>query len=273
MVKMCVSMWSVHRRFFNGNWTVMDFLDFCKQYGFHGVELLDVFWRNQAEELPQVRRYLADNGLVVGAYAVSNNFVQADPAKRQEAVQSVQAGIALAEQLGTGVVRVFAGDLHEQYDYDTAVKWIVTGLKDAARMAEEKGVVLALENHGKLAGRARQVSEILAQVDSPCVKSTFDMGNFLLVDESAIHAFDVLAPAIAHVHVKDLIRTEGQQGFMSLAGTRYLGAVCGQGEVPILELLGKLVQRHYLGAISLEFEGPGDECEAVIASMAHLAAF
>lgn len=266
----CVSMWSVHRNFYQGGWTVMDFLQFCQEHDIKSVELLDIFWRNPSVELPQVQQFLADHGMTVGAYAVSNNFVEADESLREQSLHSVLQGIDMALQLGTTTVRVFAGDLREGYDFDVALEWIVAGLRRAADVAEQKAVTLAIENHGKLAGRSDQIQMILSRVGSSRLKSTFDMGNFLLVDESPVDAYECLENEIGHVHVKDFKQSPNQDGLCSLGGIYYVGTVCGDGEVPIRRLMERLLNQGYQGALSLEFEGSGDECASVLKSVENL---
>ena len=76
-------------------------------------------------------------------------------------------------------------------------------MKKCAEVAEKAQVYLAIENHGLLAGTSAQVVEILKEVNSPYVKSTFDTGNFLLVHEKPTEAFNQLKNDIVHVHFKD----------------------------------------------------------------------
>lgn len=269
-MELCVSMWSMHRRFYDGNGTVLDFLQFCHEHGIRQVELLDNFWRNEAEELPQVQAYLTSHGMSVGAYAVSNDFVHTEAEKRHQAVTAVLAGIPMAHALNTRVVRVFAGDLKPGYDFDSSAAYIVAGLKEAALEAEQAGIVLALENHGKLAGKAEQVKGIIDQVGSPALKSTFDCGNFLLVAESPLDALATLRDQIGHVHVKDMQTSEDGSGWPSFDGLHYKGAACGQGLVPFAQLMAALQALPYEGSISLEFEGSGDEAAGVLDSIAYL---
>lgn len=266
-MKLCVSMWSVHRKFYNEGWSVMDFLQFCNEEGVQCVELLDLFWRDIETEVPSVLEYLRTHGMKVAAYAVTNDFVHTDVASRESALQAVLDGISFAKKLGSPVVRVFSGDLKEGYDFESAFGYIVDGLKAAAAEAGED-VILALENHGKLAGRGDQVKRVILEVGSKVVKSTFDVGNFYLVGQQPMEALAQLSGYLGHVHVKDFLPSD--KGLHATTGEYFVGVACGQGIVPFKDIIDMLNTIGYSGALSVEYEGEGDELEGVRASLSFL---
>ncbi|WP_127487673.1 sugar phosphate isomerase/epimerase family protein [Paenibacillus ehimensis] len=266
-MKLSLSMWSLHRTVRANSWTVMDFLSFCRKEGIDSVELLNVFWQNQDRELDEVVRYCRENGIRVASYAVGNDFVSESEERRSAALREITDAFPVAKALGTSLVRVFSGSLHPGIDYGQALGWIVSGLSEAAKRAEAAGITLALENHGQLAGRGGQVKDILEQVGSKALRSTFDTGNFLLVDEHPSQAIEPLLPYIAHVHVKDFKRhPEGR--YTSLGGQTFEGTVAGEGDTHLASLIERLEASGYAGAYVLEYEGTGDEAEGVRGSYA-----
>jgi sugar phosphate isomerase/epimerase len=271
-MKLCVSMWSMHRKFYDEGWSVLDFLRFCSAHGIRHVELLDIFWRQPQQEIEQVQSFLREHGMSVGAYAVTNDFVHDDPERRNQALKAILAGMPVAEALQTRTLRVFAGDLKSGYEFENSLNYIVAGLRQACAEAERRGLTLALENHGQLAGRGDQVRTIIARTGSDCLKSTFDTGNFILVGQSSLEALEQLKPWIAHVHVKDFRKTTDGSGFPGITGERFLSVVCGEGEIPLPELLHRLSADGYNGYVSLEYEGQGDEAQGVLESLEFLRA-
>ncbi len=271
-MKISVSMWSVHKEFFAGRMNVVDFVNWAGSTNATGVELLDVFWKDAEEEVPAVKEALAAAGLEVGAYAVGNNFVVSDPDVRAEQVAIIRRGVDMAVEFGAEVVRVFAGDLTEGISFDDARGWIVAGLKEAAAYAEEKGITLALENHGKLAGRSSQVIGVIRDVASTALKSTIDTGNFLLVDESPADAVANLAEYAAHVHFKDFrpYKQGDSEFYEALSGKKYVGTISGEGSVDLNQALRDLKTAGYSGWLSVEFEGLEDEKQGSIASIDNL---
>lgn len=264
--QLAVSMWSMHREYFDHGWSVFDFLDFCAVRAYRQVELLNVFWRNEKEELPRLLERIQHDRFTVAAWAVENDFAREDYAAQ---VAEIVRGVEVAQLLGTDTVRVFAAHPRSGIDLSATLATVVRGLKEAAEVAEKAGVTLAVENHGLLAGRSTQIVEILDRVGSPWVQANADLGNFLLVDEDPREAVGRLLPRIAHVHVKDM-QPVNDGGWTSLGGHHYRGAQVGEGIVPIRDLLALLDQAGYTGYLSLEFEGDGDEAAGVDGSVAAL---
>ncbi|POA74774.1 sugar phosphate isomerase/epimerase, partial [Pseudomonas sp. FW305-E2] len=84
--------------------------------------------------------------------------------------------------------------------------WIIDGLAEASAYAHERGIKLALENHGKLAGRGDQVAGIIAdvraQAGNDALGANPDTGNFLLVNQPSHEAIAQVAHLANMVHFK-----------------------------------------------------------------------
>jgi sugar phosphate isomerase/epimerase len=266
-MRISVSMYSLASTIRKENWSIFDFIDYAKRISLDGVELLDFYWKDEdrEKEIERVKQALEENDLVVSAYDVSNNFVKESREERAKEAEKVLEGIKTAKKLGTNIVRVFCGDLHGVLTYEDGQSWIVEGLKQCAKKAEEEQVYLAIENHGLLAGKSEQVKEIIEKVNSPFVRSTFDTGNFLLVHEEPQQAFDRLKSDIVHVHFKDF-RVKGEaeelKGFKSTEGVELIGTVPGDGQVDLASIVDGLKDANYQGWLSIEYEGHDDAKES-----------
>lgn len=260
-MQVSASMYSLHQTVVKEKWSIIDFIHYAKEANLDGVELLDFYWQdrgNIAEELAEVKAALKETGLPVSAYDVSNDFVKASYADRKTEVHQVIRGIQVAQALGTDIVRVFCGDLTEGITFDDAQTWIVDSLKECAIHAEQAKVYLAIENHGLLAGKSEQVMEVIQAVDSPYVKATFDTGNFLLVHEDPLEAFNRLKDDIVHVHFKDFREKqagESHPAFRSTEGVEMIGTIPGDGIVDLQVIVHGLQANDYAGWLSIEFEG------------------
>lgn len=265
-MKLGVSMWSYAATVRKGEMDIPGFIRTAKAIGADGVELLDYFWKDRAAETPTVEAALAETGLPVGVYSVSNDFVKPDAGERADQVQVIRSGVDSAVHFGAGVVRVFAGNIKEGISFDDAFDWIVAGLSQAAQYAESKGVVLALENHGKLAGKSDQVLRILEAVNNPFMKANPDTGNFLLVHQSPHTAVAELAHGAGMVHFKDFKEVpEDYEGFAytSLDGLKYIGTAIGEGEVALAACVDSLRHAGFEGWMNIEYEGAEDPMTAL----------
>jgi sugar phosphate isomerase/epimerase len=265
-MKVSVSMYSFHSVIQKENWSVLDFCKHAETMNLDGVELLDFYWENKEVELPELVEYLAKSSLEVSCYDASNDFVKETVEERMREVQNVKDAVDTAKRLNTNCVRVFCGDLKPNMDFSIGKDWIISSLKECAKYAEARGVVLAIENHGLLAGKSEQVKEILSEVGSPNVKSTFDTGNFLLVEEDSLAAYENLKNQIAHVHFKDFRKRtaeDGERGFKGLGEKYWMGVIPGDGEVQLAEIISNLKQDNTNVWLSLEYEGYGDAKIAV----------
>jgi sugar phosphate isomerase/epimerase len=110
-------------------------------------------------------------------------------------------------------------------------------------VAEELDVVLLHENcHGWASTSAAATLELVTTVDSPHLQLVFDIGNGLAYGyDSAEFLADVL-PWVAHVHVKDGMRTD--------AGAEF--GVPGDGAAGVTECVQLLTESAYDGWYSLE---------------------
>ncbi|BBI33436.1 sugar phosphate isomerase/epimerase family protein [Cohnella abietis] len=272
-MKICLSAWSCHQLYNRGAWSNVDFIDFVgRDTKAQGVELLTKYLSSDTD-LISIEEALSRNNLSVACIGASNNFVLPNEGERLEQVEEIAKAVHLAKHFGAAVVRVFAGDELEGISYEQGRQWIVEGLKSAAAMAETQGIKLCLENHGTFAGKASQVKEIITSVNSPALRSTFDTGNFLLVEENPSDAIDQLQKLADHVHFKDFVKVEEQQEgtvYCSLAGDYYIGKIAGEGSVDLLYILGRLKDAAYEGWLTVEYEGDDDEQTASIQSIANL---
>jgi sugar phosphate isomerase/epimerase len=254
-------MWSVVSTIKAGKMDLPGFIDFAARQQAQGVELLDYFWKDRDAEIPMAKQRIRDAGLQLAVYSIGNDFFQPDPAVRAQQVKAMLEAVDVANRLEVGLIRVFSGNAKEGYALDDGLGWIVDGLRQGADYAAQHGVVLALENHGLMAGRSDQVRQIIETVGSPALRANLDTGNFLLVNQNPTDAARSLADLIALVHLKDFRRAGPQDVehvYRGLDGVGYTGTVVGEGQVDLATIVGILQAAGYDGWLSLEYEGGQD---------------
>lgn len=271
-MKLGLSMWSCNALWKQGTLDTPAFIRLAAQWGVDGVELLDFYWHDWEAELPAVQSALRETGLPVCVYSVSNNFALPDPAARAEELLTITQGVDAALVLGASVVRVFAGNAPDGIAPDDAFRWITLGLSEAADYAHGRGVTLALENHGLLAGLSGQVSLILDAVNSPALRANPDTGNFLLARDVPENACARLAPRAAMCHLKDFVAVPPNyhlDAYVAANGSKYAGTALDEGEVDLPACLANLRAGGFDGWVNLEYEAQEDPLTGVPRSLAN----
>jgi sugar phosphate isomerase/epimerase len=255
-MKLSVSAWCLQEQLFRGAITIYDVINLCHKNDIPSIELLDCFIKE--EDIEEINRLLKKLDIRVSSYSVSNDFALMDSPERKEQLQYIIRSMDRALELGTGIMRVFSGNLKDGISIEAAEDWIVECFLEVVPFAEEKGITMVLENHGPLAGKSDQVKRILDRVGSSALKSNADIGNFLLVNENSLDAVKNLGNRIGFVHLKDLKKVEEEEGYAAIDGSIYQGVVLGKGDVPVSNIINYLKENNYSGYLSIEYEGPGN---------------
>lgn len=275
-MKIGVSMYSYAQSVQQGRLDIAGFIHEAKRAGAEGVELLEFFYKDRDRDRAAIHQALSETGLPCPIFSVSQNFAKPDAESRTAELEKIKFGVGEALRYGAGVVRVFAGDVSPGISFEQARGWIVEGLTAASTFAHERGIRLALENHGKLAGRGDQVRELISEIrdrsGNDALGANPDTGNFLLVNQPSHEAIRQVAPYAYMVHFKDFkAKPVGYEGFAygALDGSQWVGTAVGEGDVQLKTCIKILRDSGYDGWLSVEYEGPEDPIAAVPRSIAN----
>ena len=167
-----------------------------------------------------------------------------DPLDRE--LQNLDRIMDVAKALATTHVRLFSFYPPEESGPEDSESLIAESTSRLARMterAEDRGIVLLLENEGGLVGETpEQCRAILKGVDSPHLRFVWDTGNFTHagVERPTDQGWPLLHDYMEWVQVKDHRRSDDTE---QPAGS-------GDGQVP--ELLERLRDNGYQGFLALE---------------------
>ena len=118
----------------------------------------------------------------------------------------------VAAELGTTIVRVFsffmpAGEPPERYRGQ-----VIDRMGALARIAEERGLVLAHENEKEIYGDVPdRCADLITAVGSPALRATFDPANFVQCGVRPFSdAYALLRPYLVYLQVKDARAATGE---------------------------------------------------------------
>jgi inosose dehydratase len=115
-----------------------------------------------------------------------------------DAVERFHHRLAFARNIGARCVNSIAGPAGRLEEFRKNIGAI-------ADRARDLGVVIALENHGDLLDRGQQALDFIREVNHPAVRVNYDTGNAWYYSKgqiSPVEELALLAPVVAHVHVK-----------------------------------------------------------------------
>ncbi len=224
------------------------FIDRCAQLELDGVELTGYYMPEPIEQsyLHQLRMHCYRSGLEVSGTAIRTDFSAAagtDAAKKE--LEHVQQWIQWAAALHAPFIRIFAGHHPKGVDPAISHQHMVTGMREASKMAQQQGIYLALENHGGPTETAEGLMNLVHDVDHPHLVVNLDTGNFR-GDRDPYEQMEAVAPWAVNVQLKTVISHPD--------GTRK--------EIDLERLAGILQRTRYRGYVALEYEEPGDVWEA-----------
>ena len=115
-----------------------------------------------------------------------------------------ERALELAEFYDTPRIRIFSYYIPPGDDPAAHRDEVIRRMTTKARIAQDRGVALYLENEKGIYGdTADRVREILDRVDSPALRHAFDPANYLEIGQDIDAAWDLLRALTAHIHVKD----------------------------------------------------------------------
>ncbi|MDR3636480.1 MAG: sugar phosphate isomerase/epimerase [Isosphaeraceae bacterium] len=226
---------------------LFDFVNLAADMGLDGVELTSYYFPADVsvDYLHRLKQHAFRLGLDVSGTSVGNNFcVPAGPA-REKQLELVRTWVDRAAELDAPVIRIFAGSVAKGDTEEKAVALAIEGIKAALPYAAEKGVSLALENHGGITATPAQILKLVQAVDAPNFGVNLDTGNFHGEDPYADLA--QLAPYAINVQVKTEISPKGRK----------------PEEADLARVIGVLREARYAGYVVLEYEAAEDPMTAV----------
>lgn len=226
---------------------LFDFVNLAADMGLDGVELTSYYFPPDVstDYLHRLKQHAFTLGLDVSGTSVGNNFCVPDGPAREKQLELVRTWVDRAAELDAPVIRIFAGSVAKGDSEEKAAALAIEGIKAALPYAAEKGVTLALENHGGITATPAQILKLVQAVDAPNFGVNLDTGNFHGDDPYADLA--QLAPYAVNVQVKTEISRKGQK----------------KEPADLARVVGVLREARYSGYVVLEYEAAEDPMTAV----------
>ncbi len=184
-----------------GALTVEEVIVRAKRFGYDGVEIDGKRPHGNPLDMPKsrcrdLRKMATDQGIEIYAVAGNNDFSSPIPEHRESQLVYARELMRMTADLGAKVMRVFLAwpgvtllpegggryDIakavwtaeHKEFPEEQTWDWARQSFVEAAKMAGDAGVVLALQNHPPVIRGYRDTLRMVKEVGSPHLKICFD---------------------------------------------------------------------------------------------------
>lgn len=223
------------------------FVDFCQSQGIPGAELTSYYFPDPipSDYLVQLKRHCHLRGISISGGAIRNDFCQTDSAKLELDLQHTRNWIDHYATLGAPAIRIFAGNQIKGEKLTKTLDRCAQHVSVACEYAAQKGVMLALENHGGVTAKATDLVSLVERVDSPALGINFDSGNFRSSNDPYAE-LAMIAPYAINAQIKTEIAPNGKKQ-----------------EADLARIIHILREAGYSGWVTLEFEAKGEPIQEI----------
>ncbi|MBN1354248.1 MAG: sugar phosphate isomerase/epimerase [Candidatus Omnitrophica bacterium] len=251
-MKLGLCSWSYNRTFDAGKMDLEKLLHVCAdELKVGGIDIIDVHLKSQEPGyLLKIKKLATDLQITISAVSPGNSFGKDNEADEKAEVEKICKWTDTAYLLGAPNLRIFAGWAPPERHKELWPK-VVKSIKECAKYAEKKGVVLAIESHndGGYLPTSVETHRLLEDVNSPWVKLNLDTGNYK--DRDMYAALEKSIPYTTHMHAK--IHKMSKDG--------------KELEFDYDKIFGILKRANYRGFFNVEYEGKEDELTYVPISL------
>lgn len=243
----CCDTYSLRDLFGNGTLTLETVPALMEELGIPGVAFNDFFFQSwERDYLDKVKVAMAKHKRVPVALIMEGNLATPDDAAWERQIEDNLKKLRAAAYLGCPVVRMNVGGTGDaERDATYGVERVAAAFRRMLPAAKELGVRITIENHGGVSASADNILRIIELTDREWVGSCLDFGNWPA--EVRYESCRKLAPYAYHTHAKSYsFDQEGEETRMEFG-----------------RILAYLRAAGYKGALSVEFEGGGDQVEGV----------
>jgi sugar phosphate isomerase/epimerase len=212
--------------------------------GYAGVELSAVpGWTEHVvldDDPAELRAKLAHHGLT--PVSLSGH---SDLTTKEGLAHGVKA-VRWAADYGLPIVNTAIGG-HWSEDEDESA--FLGNIDELATVAEEAGIVVALEIHGDIMASGAKTKPLVERIGRESIRVNYDTANCEFYGAvTAIEDIPAIAPYLAHVHLKDKVGGPREWDFPAP----------GEGHVDFAGVLRALADAGYTGPYSVEIEFKGE---------------
>lgn len=150
--------------------------------------------------------------------------------KPEIGVEYLKQAVRFAAECGAPVVNTDEGPKASWTSEDEDHVLMRYALREAAAVAEPRGIRIGLEPHQQYSRRPEGLERVRRLVDSPAIGINFDTGNAYLAGQDPIAWLEKVLEHLVHLHAKDISMRQSEAERGKVTGTP-VGCACGDGVI------------------------------------------
>jgi L-ribulose-5-phosphate 3-epimerase len=178
--KISLAGWSLHRRFFEGKFKLIDFPKVARQeFGIEAIELVNTFFPSPTYSfLQDLNRTAANENVKILLIMcdAEGDMADTNEKERLQAVLNHHKWVDIACVLGSHSIRCNSG--RGGAGDEEAIKRCADSFQRLVEYAAPKKINVIIENHGGLSSDPDSLIKVMKLVDSPFFGTLPDFGNF-----------------------------------------------------------------------------------------------
>ena len=192
--------------------TLDRFVEYCAELDLDATEPTGYYFPQSVtdEYLLHLKEKAFRLGLDISGTAIGNDFCLPEGEARRQQLKMTRDWIDYSAIMGAPVIRIFAGKVPKGDTEEAAIERCIEGINQSLEYAAQKGVFLALENHGGITATPEQMLKIVEGVrPSPWFGVNFDSGNFRTDDP--YRDLEKIAPYAINAQIKIAVTRNGRK--------------------------------------------------------------
>jgi len=225
-----------------GTMTVYEWIDLASTLPVQGLEFYTGFLPEDRRELERIHDALRKKRLEMPMLCCSPDFTSPDEKERRFWVEQEKRLVDLVAFFGGKTCRILSGQRRPDVGRSQGVAWVAQCIKACLGHAQQRGIILAMENHYKdnywkypeFAQRLDVFMEIINQIHSPWFGVNYDPSNAILAGDDPLVVLNAVKDRVVSMHASDRYLKSG-----SLEDLRQADGTLGYSPNLVHGIIGK----------------------------------
>ena len=217
----------------------------------------------------------AKHNIPIDNYSTNANFLGISSEEWDDELTRAKAHMDVAHTLGATTFRCDCSAYRRPREanlielFADELPTIIKSYEALCAYAKPLGITVLLENHGFHVNGSDRVRQVMQGIKADNFGHQLDVGNYICMDETPEIATVKMLPFATTIHMKDFYVRRRNPGdatnfdcsgawFRSDGGQYLRGAITGQGDLDMYDIIRSIKTSGFEGNIYVEYEGMED---------------